>query len=1531
MDESGRAGVGIEDEAQRGREAALLLLDAEEHPGPIEGFSQEFAEAALDEIERLQKTRFKGLAKRILDGFHRALKAKNPDPAHGLTEVFQNANDQGATELRLALRRRTLGNQLLIVHNGEPMRLDHVIGLVFPGITSKLDDAEALGRYGIGLKILYRLGGPLVAHCPPFHFQVEAAGLHRTAPEPAIPGFYDPDRHETLLVLDLDKRYGKPFFVHWLGQWDASSLVFLRALRSIKLVDLASGRALVEHTLKQTSQSELKLNLRGKRVPAERVVLRDAGGSRSWTRYRVTIPTVKGIERAGDKETGKTTTIAVAVPARPSRGRLHVGFRLDEPCSLPFSLDAQFDPDDSRSRLLENEWNAWLLAELGELVSAVMLERFGNDPARGWGCVPRSSEHLGEDDSWLRSQGAPIGEQPRAACLERVRLDGRRRLALNDLVYESGELDKLLREDELEALAPSHAALRAEWRDGAGRWREVMDDLAVGETVDAEWLLMVLDEPVFESRDPEWFVQIADAGLESSYLDSAPWIVTSDGRRHSPDRVRSESVLIMKTEADGLAAKLRIANRIDAAFLASNEAARRVEKWLGEEGLLVSKLPTQTATLAALAARDSEEEPISLEGDDTLLREIRDALDELRHRGELSDSELDELGRQIGANITVDGREWRNGKRVKIAVRPSEAYLPRSIDSTEDGFPAAADRTPGLKWIDPRYSALLRGDDGPPAPQARKPKQKALGGTPRISGARAFFFALSAEVSPRLRQRTADTFRYSESAVTIPTPLSVEHEEAVAGLHHPHLVADWDSPDLDAVIADIAKAKKADRQRRAKSLLATIARRPNWIRLYEDHVWASVISFPYTGRPWWTSEKIRTTWAARAASVAWMSSESGLAKPPRDLALRTDAFIALHDEQPDLFASGLDETDADSPVLEAFAIEGRPQASTIMERLEDLRDKELAGAEIDLTQVSRCYAALARYCPGGPDERRSNRTPRQLQARFRSGPGLVRSQSGWRPPREVFRGQDIFGGRRPHIPTAGAERLWETVGVRVPGLDDSAAVLRELARTKTAPAPHGTLIAIYQHLAGLVREAKQSAPRALASLPLWTDQGWRPSRSVYAVLDVPLERALAKQGLPVWRPPCRPEKLRDLLFALDVQIVEGSAAEPIAPDAAALVRGSEFLDDFWAAVDHFNDRLVERDYELHSQLGVGWQELRDAEIAMTADLKQRVPLPGRKAVTVPSKAYFLHDPLTLCVQSEQALGAADAAGNAIAALFESAEGRDYLELAWESAWSAALNGEQAVGIEVAPAEEKGDPLAEWQNDPRRPTKRGTMQRNSLKPKAKGAGSKAPDTKSNPTELATLESILARLPDVQYSNGGNTNGTNGSNCKPRKRPTVKLRPPKPNGGPPPKRAPRAGKAYDNYDVQLRGLEVLYDRMWEWFKLDLNDQHKVTLVGSDAVDEFAGFWVELKAHGGEPPDSETLTPTEAKRAYEEGIRYLLAIVSGLEEGATPDVRIFADPLNTLDFSFDRSVRVSGIRSHAGLRKISLPRAGKGARKK
>ena len=100
MDEPRRASADARDEAQRGREAALLLLDAEEHPGPIEGFSQMFADAALDEIEHLQKTRFRGVVKRLLEG---AVDASMSLPWPGVVDDPQTRCEGKAPGYRTAL------------------------------------------------------------------------------------------------------------------------------------------------------------------------------------------------------------------------------------------------------------------------------------------------------------------------------------------------------------------------------------------------------------------------------------------------------------------------------------------------------------------------------------------------------------------------------------------------------------------------------------------------------------------------------------------------------------------------------------------------------------------------------------------------------------------------------------------------------------------------------------------------------------------------------------------------------------------------------------------------------------------------------------------------------------------------------------------------------------------------------------------------------------------------------------------------------------------------------------------------------------------------------------------------------------------------------------------------------------------------------------------------------------------------------------------------------------------------------------
>ncbi|MFE9976842.1 sacsin N-terminal ATP-binding-like domain-containing protein [Streptomyces hirsutus] len=75
------------------------------------------------------------------------------DPLQGLSEIVQNVDDLGANQVRIFVR----DTELLVAHDGRPVRLTDVMALAMPSLTSKDDDPDATGRFGIGLMTLRRL------------------------------------------------------------------------------------------------------------------------------------------------------------------------------------------------------------------------------------------------------------------------------------------------------------------------------------------------------------------------------------------------------------------------------------------------------------------------------------------------------------------------------------------------------------------------------------------------------------------------------------------------------------------------------------------------------------------------------------------------------------------------------------------------------------------------------------------------------------------------------------------------------------------------------------------------------------------------------------------------------------------------------------------------------------------------------------------------------------------------------------------------------------------------------------------------------------------------------------------------------------------------------------------------------------------------------------------------------------------------------------------------------------------------------
>ena len=755
-----------------------------------------FAAGALDElVERLHQSA--DVDKEMRYYAEAAAEQLVADPFHGILEILQNADDLGARSLWLAVKKGKANNELLAVHDGEPVSLPDVIALTLAFLSTKRSDARTKGRFGIGLKTLNQMGGPLQVHCAPYHFEIDRGTIAPTAPAAAVKGMYDRSALKTLLRLRLDVEVDPDELRKWIRAIDAQQLIFLDTVRALHLVDPKSGRSAKTARVTIRHRRPVDLALRpGFVMQAERVLINEPGTrGRSWERYSIEYP-VPSDQRRAHKQTGDTTPMAVAVPSGPSTSVLAAGLPLGVSTDLPVSLNAQFDPESSRRSITHRSWNRWLFARLADLLGAVATGRFAEEPRGAWQAVPLLGETDAEDP-WLDEQLVALATAVQTRVEKAVRLGG---AAFDALAYESSALEWGLGESDLQHLAQGLTPIKRAWRDSAGRWRQVLDEVGDAQVVDATAALELLeDDELMKGRPTRWFARLVDAALAENLeeeLLEARCIVTADGERVAP---AGGVLLVRRMDRRGLAARLGLARPIAVEFVGRG-APIRVRDWLARTGLLAD-VPDARGALSVLA-RLPEDRPADL--DDETLKLVRDALEGVE------DNERSALGLAIGQRTRIDGFHWVDGKRHRRPVVPGGSYLPTAISQETRGWPQAAGSTPGLDWIDSRYMRVLR----------RESREEA--------GARRFLVALGAEVVPRLVARGS----FFEP-VPIPEEVPAVQEEALADASRATAFGkDWISPDLRLVLDDIA-GQRVDRKRRARAraLFETIAQ--HWERFSE--------------------------------------------------------------------------------------------------------------------------------------------------------------------------------------------------------------------------------------------------------------------------------------------------------------------------------------------------------------------------------------------------------------------------------------------------------------------------------------------------------------------------------------------------------------------------------------------------------------------------------------------------------------------------------------------------------------------------
>jgi hypothetical protein len=1464
-----------------------LLTTGERFDGAL---TPEIASAAIEALEHLE---LPWLVDEMFESGEMLAQQIHSKASRGLQEAVQNAQDQAATTIRFGFRKRSGTSELLIAHNGHPVEVHDVVSMAYPLLSGSRADPEKIGRFGVGLKTLNQLADSLSVHCPPLPgFEITGARVRRTKDARAITGFWNPEQRETLFVLRLrEESFDQQFFADWMREWNASSLVFLSSLHNVVLVNLSTKKTLVEHELSTRHDDVVGLDF-GRATEASRTVLSDTKSGRSWTRYTVRYPLPKKL-KATHKAIAETVSLSLAVPERTDTTRFYTGLPLDEPCDLPFSVNAPFDPNVERTQVRDhNALNEWLIARLGDLAIAVCLRRFSEKPSSGWTVVPLRSESAGRPASWLRHQADAMVERIREGVGRKqwfTHSDGTW-LSLEDFVVEPEELDGLLVEDDIERLydetayswMPSRRAVPRRWRGKGKRWREVLADLDGAVALDVADALTILDwdDNEVTARGISWLVRLIAGGLAADG-DAVLWdkrcVVLADASRVAPaDLAARGTLLVHALPEDSLASALDVGERIEAGFRADTASARRVREWLMRRGSLRER-PSDADALRALA-RAERDTPLSLVGDDGLLLRLRDALE----RMPADEREMVALG--LGRNIALAGFQFERGKRKQVSVTPASAYLPSGIDKNE-GWPAAAAQTPGIMWIDRRYSDLLR---------------RHL--EARGQGTLALLRLLGAATAPRVVSAPPPN-PHPHARLNL-QEFSVQHRDELRAFPTAGgLARDSVSPDLESVVSDLMRERRVvDRRRRSQALFLCLDRAWNDRRdPYTAHATATAVRHY---RTWQELGEVSATWVANLASQPWLSSRERkfTPKPPRELTVLTEASFEVEGENPGRYVYEIDAEHADSPVVEALRIQGRPWASTIIERLEELRVAEDRGESIHQAWADRCYRALGAYFGVGPYADRSDVKKRELIARFGVGKqrGLIRWNGQWLQPKEVRAGPYIgdvlpwVGERQP---------LWDALRIAEPDIEDCRTVLNQLASSQHADLP--TEIRAYRRILALLATERRVNEK-IRKFPIRTYQGWVEigKTDVYAVPDATLAAAVGEHW-PVWQTPLPFEEIRPLASMLGVIILGEDSTRPAVP--AVALAGDDMQEEFPAAVGHLQDYLIRHHPLLYQKISRNsWTVLSDARVILGSDWSVRVIAPHRKALQLPVAAHLFKKPLLFCAVDEQEAATHDAGGRAVAGYLLGpdalSEELSVVSLAWEVAFHRRKDERDALDLAPPEADEPHDiPLPPLQ---RRQSSTRSRKKLNLR---RGT----PIPRPEPRELVSLDDLDLRNVRVTVLDSKHRGEIRAVRESPLKDPA----PAPPNGVGRSSESTTATRGYSDREREDLALNIIREIFHDTYGLDLEDLRDQENTGADAVDRQQDVWVELKAHGRDVPDAVRLEPSEAKRAKEKRGKYWLVVAWNLEKPRTPEYVVIRDPLRRLDAYLGRGMTLMGVRELSG----------------
>ncbi len=149
------------------------------------------------------------------------------DPSHFIYEILQNAEDAGATEIIFKVYRKNLE----IIHNGKDFDFEDVKGITGIGISTKEDDINAIGKFGVGFKSVFAITKTPLIHSGNYHFEIDDFVVPSEIPSS--------DLENTLIILPFNHPTRKEenaydIVSNKLESLELKTLLFLNNIKKIK-------------------------------------------------------------------------------------------------------------------------------------------------------------------------------------------------------------------------------------------------------------------------------------------------------------------------------------------------------------------------------------------------------------------------------------------------------------------------------------------------------------------------------------------------------------------------------------------------------------------------------------------------------------------------------------------------------------------------------------------------------------------------------------------------------------------------------------------------------------------------------------------------------------------------------------------------------------------------------------------------------------------------------------------------------------------------------------------------------------------------------------------------------------------------------------------------------------------------------------------------------------------------------------------------------------------------------------------------